>query len=107
MNQGNRSSVAQKIFTLRHEGHRAFDRLWRSGAMNRGDAYSMLSSWFHIPLEKCHFSMFTAEQCVRVIEFCRGIKIKKVSQSKRRGDRTRSERRRKLDGLRDEESRVA
>lgn len=47
--------------------HAAFDPLWRSGRMNRHQAYKHLAQLMELPPKDAHIGMFTIEQCHRVV----------------------------------------
>jgi len=51
------------------EAHNHFDKIWRSGIMNRPTCYKRLSDYLNIPSEFTHIGMFSVETCKRVIEF--------------------------------------
>lgn len=48
--------------------HTAFDQLWQSGDMRRGDAYRWLAGQLGIPRKKCHIGNFDVARCQRVVE---------------------------------------
>lgn len=50
--------------------HAAFDPVWKSKRMRRGEAYRWLSKELGIPLEQTHIGMFDVETCRRVVEAC-------------------------------------
>lgn len=50
--------------------HRAFDPIWKSGELNRGQAYKWLAERMELPSERCHIGMFDVSQCKRVVELC-------------------------------------
>ena len=50
--------------------HAAFDPLWKSRRMRRGEAYRWLSKELGIPFEQTHIGMFDVETCRRVVEAC-------------------------------------
>lgn len=43
--------------------HEAFDGLWRSGRLKRGDAYGALARELGIAIQNCHIGMFDLERC--------------------------------------------
>lgn len=51
--------------------HRLFDDMWKSGDMNREDAYEWLSERLGIPRYLTHVGMFDEAQCRRTIELCK------------------------------------
>lgn len=58
----------------RMEAHEAFDPIWRSGKVSRGQAYHLLACALKIPKGECHMSWFEAEQCDQVIAAAPKIK---------------------------------
>lgn len=50
--------------------HEIFDATW-STRFQRGIAYEWLSEQMGIPLSKCHFSMFSQDQCAEVVRLVR------------------------------------
>lgn len=80
---------------LRHKGHLAFDRLWKSKLMGRAAAYSLLAKWLNIPISQCHFSTFTADQIRAAIEFCRSINVKWIKNPRTEKRRDNGEQRRR------------
>lgn len=48
-----------------------FDDMWKSGDMNREDAYEWLSERLGIPRYLTHVGMFDEAQCRRTIELCK------------------------------------
>lgn len=60
--------------------HRAFDPLWKEGAMKRKEAYKWLQGALGLSAEQCHIGMFNERQCRDVIRVCqlkRGCKQRK------------------------------
>jgi hypothetical protein len=49
--------------TARMLAHNAFDRLWQTGTMSRGEAYAWLQETFELSPEQAHIGLFTKEQC--------------------------------------------
>lgn len=47
--------------------HAAFDPLWKSGRMKRGQAYGWLAGKLGIAKNECHIGMFDADRCRRVV----------------------------------------
>lgn len=50
--------------------HAAFDPLWRSGDMRRGQAYRWLAERLGIDSSECHIGMMDAATCRRVAAVC-------------------------------------
>ncbi len=61
----------EKLRTLKAEAHKQFDPIWKSGLMNRREAYKWLASMLNIPLEECHMGMFDIKMCQQVIALCK------------------------------------
>lgn len=56
---------------LRVEAHEVFDRLWKLGLMDRGQAYAWLAASMGLTREEAHIGMFDAERCRRTIALVR------------------------------------
>ena len=54
-----------------------FESIWKSGAMQRGDAYAALASHMGIPISACHFGMFDHAQCAIALVWALGQKAGK------------------------------
>ena len=52
------------------EAHDAFDALWKSGRMRRGEAYAWLRKRMGLSKEDCHIGKFDTEQCKRAVDIC-------------------------------------
>lgn len=50
------------------QAHAAFDPLWKSGLMQRNDAYTWLSQKMETERDLTHIGMFDVDQCKRVVE---------------------------------------
>lgn len=50
--------------------HAAFDPIWKSGEMARGDAYGWLAEHMGVDKRDCHIGMFDLDQCSRVVMVC-------------------------------------
>lgn len=60
-------------FTLRRARNRAhaiFDPIWRSGEINRIEAYAWLSEQLGVSSSNCHIAMMNKEQCDLVVAAC-------------------------------------
>lgn len=51
----------------KNQAHEAFDKLWKSKAMNRHQAYRWLSESLGVDPNFCHIGMFDVEQCQKVV----------------------------------------
>ena len=58
----------------RSRAHRAFDPLWRNGAMSRTAAYRWLADMLGITGEACHIARADIEMCRRIVGVCRAAK---------------------------------
>lgn len=61
------SVAGRNLRELRKSAHRLFDDMWKSGDMNREDAYEWLSERLGIPRYLTHVGMFDEAQCRRTI----------------------------------------
>jgi hypothetical protein len=61
-----KKSVDQSTRVARIRAHRAFDPLWASGGMTRGEAYRWLAGMMGV--EVVHIGELSKEQCEDVIE---------------------------------------
>jgi hypothetical protein len=59
------SDYASQLSSLKHQAHKSFDRLWRSGKMTRSQAYSKLAS---ILGSEAHISKLNVNGCIRLIQ---------------------------------------
>ena len=60
----------ERLRCLKSEAHLQFDVLWKSGLMNRREAYKWLSDMLKIELEDCHIGLFDIKMCQKVIHLC-------------------------------------
>ena len=65
------SVAGRNLRELRKAAHHSFDSMWKSGDMNREDAYAWLSKRLGIPRFLTHVGMFDEAQCRRTIELCK------------------------------------
>lgn len=61
----------ERLRTLKMEAHKQFDPIWKSGLMNRKEAYKWLADMLKIPVDECHIGMFDIKMCQRVIHLCK------------------------------------
>lgn len=79
----------QKTRDARHALHRIFDPLWHDAAGRFKDgqrknkrwvrhdrAYQWLADAMGIPKAKCHFGMFTLEQCAQARKIIEGVRVR-------------------------------
>ncbi len=57
-----------KLRAWKQWAHAAFDPLWKSGDLERREAYSWLASQMGIAVENCHIGMFDEAQCEHVVQ---------------------------------------
>jgi len=50
---------------FRHRAHKAFDRLWQSGTMSRGNAYAWMAKYLRV--KTANISSLDEEECEQVI----------------------------------------
>jgi hypothetical protein len=60
----------EKTKTARKAAHAAFDPIWKSKQMSRGEAYKWLAYKLDIERWRCHISWFDADLCQRVVKLC-------------------------------------
>ena len=58
----------KELRNLRKKAHDAFDDIWKSGSMERGEAYLWLAKKMDLPEEDAHIANFNIKQCEEVIE---------------------------------------
>lgn len=56
-----------RLARLRMQCHNTFDLRWKYGGTSRKAAYKWLAQEMGIAIERCHFGMFTEEQCERAL----------------------------------------
>ena len=64
-----------QIAGARKKAHKAFDRLWKSGLMSRGDAYRWLAKNLNKDGENSHIRCLSVEECeylIWLVEKCFG-----------------------------------
>ena len=57
----------RELRALRNEAHRYFDQLYRSGMMNKQDAYLWLADFLQVPLSQAHIGYLGEYYCKQVI----------------------------------------
>jgi hypothetical protein len=62
---GLKSLVSRETHAARIAAHTAFDALWKSGRIERRDAYAKLAELMGMPRAECHMSLMTVEQATR------------------------------------------
>jgi hypothetical protein len=68
------SIANQELRTRRNETHREFDAIWKSGLMNRKEAYAWMQRVMDLYPEDAHIGEFSLEQCDRLITICKAWK---------------------------------
>jgi hypothetical protein len=57
----------------KQRAHAALDPLWKSGRMDRREAYSKLASRMKLSGTECHIGLFDEEQCERVVFIAKAL----------------------------------
>ena len=57
---------------MRTKAHKAFDWFWKSGQVNRDEAYRLLAEHLNLDYDKAHIGMLDANQCRTVVKFFGG-----------------------------------
>jgi hypothetical protein len=53
--------------------HEAFDPVWKTKRMKRGEAYAWLAKKLRVNKDGCHIGVFDVEMCRRVVVVCKDI----------------------------------
>lgn len=64
----------------RMRAHQQFDPLWKEGWMSRKQAYRWLARMMCIPVERCHFVMFSEGDCKEAIRLCRREVLRRIPE---------------------------
>jgi hypothetical protein len=82
---GGKTSTPANLETrnARKEAHGAFDELWRTGMMDRNEAYEKLAEFLDKPKKETHIGMFDKETCDNVLAF-----VRKMHRQSEDGTRT-------------------
>lgn len=72
----------------RTEAHKAFDRIWKSGAMTRKEAYKWLADRLGIQAKDCRISWMDGDTAYRVVGICqdRTAALRQAARQSRGGD---------------------
>lgn len=70
-----------ELRTWKQHAHSNFYPIWKSGSMNRRDAYTWLADEMNLDLKRCHIGMFNVEQCKRVVQIIAARAAKGVRMS--------------------------
>ena len=62
--------ATEELRNMKIRAHRAFDRIWKGGRMQRAAAYEWLAQQLGTPQQFTHIGMFSLQTCMRVIEIC-------------------------------------
>ena len=76
-----------RLRTLKKEAHRQFDPIWKSGLMNRREAYNWLSTMLNVPIEECHVGHFDVKMCQRMIHLCKKQDNPIINEYRKRYDK--------------------
>ena len=60
----------KSLRTKRRLAHEAFDVLWKSGLMNKAQAYEWIQAEFSLSEEDAHIGMFSEQMCDELIAAC-------------------------------------
>lgn len=66
-----------KTKNARKAAHAAFDPIWKSKQMKRGDAYKWLAEKLDIERWRCHISWFDIDYCQLVVKHCAARQVSK------------------------------
>ncbi|OLP17490.1 hypothetical protein BST81_16770 [Leptolyngbya sp. 'hensonii'] len=55
---------------LRQQVHKAFNPIWKDGALSRGEAYGWLAAAMGLNRQTAHIGQFDVEQCKQALEIC-------------------------------------
>ena len=69
-----------KLRQLKSMAHAAFDPIWKSKRMKRGQAYAWLAKEMGLPRELTHIGMFDEDQCAQVAKLAHGFMRGHASQ---------------------------
>lgn len=69
-----------KLKKERMAAHKAFDDIYKTGKMTRGESYAWLSEKLGIASKECHIGMFNAEQCKQVVQVANEFNDKHIEQ---------------------------
>lgn len=58
----------KKTCHARRKAHEVFDVLWKSGRINRSQAYTILRRIMNLTIQEAHIGRFTFAQCNQLIE---------------------------------------
>jgi len=61
----------KELRKAKSDAHKYFDKLWKSKAMKRKEAYKWLADNLGIPTEYTHIGMFNVDTCNKVIQICK------------------------------------
>ena len=75
--------ATKQVKEARIQAHSAFDQLWKSGRMKRGEAYTWLAKTMGMTKEEAHIGRFNAEQCERLQGLLRAEAIDSKAQEDR------------------------
>lgn len=59
-----------RLRELKKSAHKAFDPLWKRGAMKRDQAYIWLAQQMAIPFDQAHIGLFDIAECQKAIKIC-------------------------------------
>ena len=79
---GNETSTPANQATrdARMEAHRKFDHLWKSGQIERREAYKLLSLFLFLTGKETHIGMFDIKDCKKVIAFAEALPLELLKE---------------------------
>jgi hypothetical protein len=60
--------VDAETHRARRAAHDAFDRLWKSGRLSRGQCYQKLQAIMGMSADECHMARMSRDDALRVVE---------------------------------------
>ena len=57
----------------RIRAHKAFDEIWRSGIMSRGQAYQWMQHKFGLSKDQAHIGCFSDYMCLQLLKACNEV----------------------------------
>jgi hypothetical protein len=64
----------------RARAHQQFDPLWQRYGMKRTQAYRWLARMMGIPVERCHFVLFSEGDCEEAVKICRREVLRRAGE---------------------------
>ena len=82
---GDHPLADRETHEARKTAHAAFDPIWKSGGLGRGEAYGLLAEAMGMTAKECHMKLMNAEQARKVPAIAaaleaRGLEIREKGQ---------------------------